>query len=451
MRLATKLTLAFLAVGLAGVGLVALAASRTTQSEFGRFLFDQAQASLAQELEAFYAEHGSFEGAEALWSSPDRPSFGPGGGRPWHGNMPTLTDAQGRVLLGGPPHRAGERLAPEIFQAGTPLTVEGETVAWLLGLREGFRPTQAETLLLERINRTLLIAAGGAIVLAFALGTMLARTLTRPIRELTAATEALAAGDLNQQVPVRTRDELGTLAASFNRMSADLAHAQALRRQMTADIAHELRTPISVILGHADALEEGVLPANAETFQIIRDEAGRLSRLVEDLRVLSRAEAGELTLIRRPTSPTELLQKAASAHLPFARDKDLKLEVYVSESLPAADADPDRVAQVLDNLLTNAFRHTPSGGEVRLSARQVEGAIEFQVEDTGPGIPQEALPHIFDRFYRADPARDRESGGSGLGLAIAKALVEAHGGRIEVESVEGQGTRFRFTLPRAQG
>jgi signal transduction histidine kinase len=375
--------------------------------------------------------------------------MGQGGGPERRGNPITVADARGVVFIPGDLFMMGDRLPPNVLQDAFPMQVDGETVGYVLASREAFRQSQAEQLLLERVNRTVLFASFGAAVLALALGLLLARTLTQPIRELTAATEAVAQGHLEQQVSVRSGDELGELARSFNQMSSDLAFARSLRQQMTADIAHELRTPLSVILSHVDAIEEGVLPASPETLHVIREETAQLSRLVEDLRTLSRADAGELSMTMLPTDPSHLLEKAAASHRPLAAEKGIELEIEIEEGLPEIEVDPDRIGQVLDNLLSNALRHTPEGGTIRLLAREIRDGLELVVLDSGPGITPEALPHVFDRFYRADSARGRDLGGSGLGLAIARSIVESHGGTIRAESNSGEGALFVVSLPES--
>jgi signal transduction histidine kinase len=314
-----------------------------------------------------------------------------------------------------------------------------------LGLR--FDPRLPLSAQITRLNRSLILASVGAVLASVILGVLLARTLTRPIREITSATKKVAKGDLEQQVPIRSNDELGELATSFNQMSADLSKSRDLRRQMTADIAHELRTPLTVVLGHTEALSEGELPPDAETFEIIFDETKRLNRLVEDLRTLSLSDAGELHLNRSNISPGDLLERAAAARKSEAKAKEIELVIELAEGLPAVEVDEDRMTQVLVNLLDNALRYTPTGGKIGLSAERIHEGMAISIQDTGSGIPPEDLDHLFERFYRGDKSRHREEGGSGLGLAIAKSLVESQGGQIRVESLPGEGASFIIELP----
>jgi two-component system sensor histidine kinase BaeS len=450
LSLSLKLLVAFLIVGLIGVGFVALFASRTTESEFGRFIFDQYRASFVDQLEEYYRLHGGWDNIGPLFPFTGEMPFareGPGGR--WGGGS-TLINENGMVIVAGPGFRRGQRVGEAALRNATPLQVDGEPVGWLIAPREQFQRSPAEALFLDRMNRTLAIGAAGAAVVSLLLGILLARTLTRPIRELTKATRAVAGGDLGQRVTVRSRDELGDLAVSFNLMSAELARARDMRRQMTADIAHELRTPTTLILGHVDAIDDGILPPSSETFDIIREEAGRLGRLIEDLATLSRVETGELSLVRRLVAPGALLAQAVAAHRPLAEKKQISLHVDIEPDLPALPVDPDRMAQVLGNLLNNALRHTPQAGRITLQARRHESGVELLVQDTGPGIAPEDLPRVFERFYRTDKSRQRETGGAGLGLAIARSIVELHGGQIWAESTLGEGTTFLIRLPSSQ-
>ncbi|MCK5053059.1 MAG: HAMP domain-containing protein [Anaerolineales bacterium] len=447
--LSLKLILAFLIVVVVAVALMAIIASQTTAKEFTNFIFDQYQEGYISQLEEYYRSHGDWAGVDTEVSFPGR--------LPLDGHVPTsrerggitITDEAGKVIVAGSGYRIGDTVSQAEFADADPVAVDGQTVGWILSLRMELGRGPSEALFLNRINQTLIIGAIGALFVALVLGVFLARTLTRPLRELTAATRSVAEGDLGLTVPVRSRDELGELTASFNRMSEELDRSMSIRRQMTADIAHELRTPISIILGHADAIHDRVLPPTQETFDVIRDEACRLERLVEDLRILSMADAGELPLTRRPIPPNTLLEDVAAAYHPLALERGIEVHSNIAADLPGVNVDRDRMAQVLGNLLSNALRYTPEGGSVTISVSCLEQDVKICIQDTGPGIGTEDIQYVFDRFYRADKSRQRDSGGSGLGLAIAKSIVENHDGRIWAESSDDSGTTFCITLPVA--
>jgi two-component system OmpR family sensor kinase/two-component system sensor histidine kinase BaeS len=258
----------------------------------------------------------------------------------------------------------------------------------------------------------------------------------------------VAAGDLSTRVPTHCPGEIGELAAAFNQMTQDLAQADKLRRNLTADVAHELRTPISVIRGKLEGILDGVYPATSEHLEPVLEEIKLLTQLVEDLGLLALAEAGQLTLERQATNLGDLLQDAHVNFGPQADDRSVTLALDLPSGLPKVMVDRRRIAQVIGNLLINALRHTPAGGCVTLSAAEAQGGmIEISVADTGAGIPPEDLPYIFERFWRGEKSRSRTGGGIGLGLTIARQLVQVHGGKIGVESTAGQGAKFWFTLP----
>lgn len=447
--LTTRLTLAFLVVGLTGAALVALFVGLRTSREFDRFVLDREQQHLVENLAAFYDGSGSWEGLRARAAGQ---TFGIRGLRELARGRLLLADATGQVILGprglapGAVLDAAERERAAAIEAG------GQTVGYLLFVDRRRQPPGAaspEADFLQRFSQAIFLGALGATAVALCLGMLLARTISRPVRALTAGTQAVARGELGHQVPVTSHDELGELATSFNRMSADLATASRLRRQMTADIAHDLRTPTSVLLGYTEGLADGKFQGSAEVYASMHEEALHLRHLIDDLRTLSLADAGELPLTRQPCDPRALLERTATAHTVLATAHGVTLQVAAADYLPAVDADPERIAQVLGNLVTNAVRHTPPGGQVTLSAEATPGSVRLVVADTGEGIAAADLPSIFERHFRADEARATEGGASGLGLAIARSLVEAHGGTITVESEVGVGSRFTVSLPVA--
>jgi len=299
---------------------------------------------------------------------------------------------------------------------------------------------------LEAVNRAVLIAVLLVALTALLAAVLLSRHLVSPLRQLTRASNAMAGGDLSQRVVIDTRDEIGDLGQAFNRMAGDLESAQIQRQQMTADIAHELRNPLSVVRGNLEAMLDGIYPADEEHLGPIYEETMLLQRLVEDLRVLSLADAGELPLVRTEVDLGDLLTRVADSARAVAEDKGVSLRLHVPAETVVIEGDVDRLRQVVGNLASNALRYTPQGGEVSLGLSRSNGQARILVSDNGQGIDAQDLPHIFDRFYRADAARARASGGSGLGLAIVRALVEAHGGTVSVESTPGQGATFTVLL-----
>ncbi len=280
------------------------------------------------------------------------------------------------------------------------------------------------------------------------------RRYGRPMAEIMSAADAVAEGDFNVRVGETGPVEMRRLARSFNRMTGELRRAEQQRRNLSADVAHELRNPLHIIQGNLEGMLDGVYTPTPENLNAVLDETHHLGRLVEDLQTLSLAESGQLPLHRSETDAAALLKDVAASFAAPAAAAGVSLEV----DLPAGGQplnipiDEGRMTQVLSNLVGNALRYTPSGGSIHLGADPIEGGLRLSVSDSGAGIPAEDLPFIFDRFWRGDRARQRQSGaGSGLGLAIARQLVEAHGGRISASSQEGQGTRFEIELPDQPG
>jgi len=301
-------------------------------------------------------------------------------------------------------------------------------------------------------NEALMYAALAAVIAALALSFLFSRSVVAPVSAMSHATQRIADGRYDERVQVSGNDELAQLAMRFNQMAEKLDQVESMRRRLIGDVSHELRTPLTAIKGSMEGLIDGVLPANDETYQQIHAEADRLNRLVDDLQELSRVEACAYQLDFRSMDVFSLVQTVTKRLISKAESKRISLDFELTPGLPPVLADEDRAIQILTNFTGNALQYTPEGGKVTISAKRVNNEVQFSVRDTGIGISSEHLPHLFDRFYRVDKSRSRQSGGgSGIGLTIARALIEAHGGRIWVESQgEGKGSTFNFTLPIAK-
>ena len=306
--------------------------------------------------------------------------------------------------------------------------------------------TKATVSLLKSVWWQLLLAGAISAAIALGLARVLARGMTQPIRDMAAAAERLARGEYGTDVPVQSRDELGRLAETFNRMAGELESLERLRRDLVANVSHELKTPLSALRAHLENLLDGVEEPNRDTLQLMLGQAERLTRLIEELLDLSKLESGAVTLHLEPVRLEPLVDQVAR-EVQVARSHGISFRNRVPADLPPLDADRERLYQVLFNLLDNAFRFTPAGGSITVDAACQDDECEVSVQDTGPGIPEEHLAFVFERFYRVDRARARGDGGTGIGLTIARSVVEAHGGRIWAERVEGGGCRFSFVLP----
>lgn len=461
-RLWVRLTLAFVLVTLVGVSTVAVLANLSASSQFRRYLMHNEMmgwgnpsaplgASLADTLAAYYERQGSWNGVEGVFGSGSGPMQPGRGMGPMHrGGMSTLlADGQGLIVYDSQNQRVGETLSRSEQKLAISIQVEERTVGLLLAVPGGMQLQPQEQTFLDQVNQALLLAGVLAGALGILLGLGLSRGLTAPLARLTAAARRIAGGDLSQRVPETGSTEIAALGQAFNQMAADLGKAEELRRNMVADVAHELRTPLSVLQGNLRAILDGVYPLEQAEIAALYDETRLLSRLVDDLHELAQAEAGQLRLDLHSTDLAEVVQTTAANFAVVTEAKGVKLITDLAEGLPPVLADPDRLAQIMRNLLSNALRHTPEGGQITIRATYNGLAVRTVVADTGEGIPPKDLPHVFDRFWRAERSRSREWGGSGLGLAIARHLVQAHGGEMGVESEVGQGSRFWFTLPVA--
>jgi len=473
-----KLALAMLLVVAVSVGLTAYLTNRGTTSEFESYIEQGRQVFLEQVEEGlgwYYEGQGNWSGVENLFD----------GLATFRNDRVILADSSGTIVADTRGELIGNTTA--VIELNAPIldiVVSGEEVGELyllpaqpgrfhgfIGGRLGFgefpqpglyrwpaeRPLVSyEEDFIDSTNRSLIIAGVVGAVVAILLGLLLTRQFTKPIRVLKNGAARIAGGDLSHKVEVGSKDEFGDLAESFNSMASSLDSSEQARQRLLADIAHELLTSLSVIEGTVDAILDGVYEPDTARLTSLKEEAAVLTRLVNDLRDLTLAEAGQLRLQVEPTDLAELLQRRVSKAEVIARDKNIDLKTDIAAGLPRVDIDARRIDQVVANLLDNALNNTPQGGSVLVTVAAVDYAkagtegrneIVVSVSDTGGGIPAEHLPHIFERLYRVDHARSREKGGAGLGLAIAKQMVELHGGEIRVESEMGRGSTFLFTLP----
>jgi len=463
-----RLILMFMLVVMVAVGTVALVASQATSSDLQVYSQTRDNQQIISTLLTAYNHHQSQQALQALTEQL---------ARSWHRHI-ILLDHQNRVVTDSDRKQIGQVIALQtstgMLQApsGTlqvspgqgPISISGvspnpstlyiSTNFLLTGQGSSaisLRAGSPETNFITSVNRSLWLAVLIAGLTALLLALVFAHTILKPIRALKAAASRMEQGDLNQRASIKTRGEIGALAHAFNTMADSLSRSEQLRRNLVSDVAHELRNPLMNIRGYLELLQDQVLEPTPETLASLYEETSLLNRLVADLQDLSLAEAGQLRLARQPISLEEVTSQAVQIVQPHLARKNLALRVYIPPDLPCVEADQERVAQILRNLLSNAIMHTPNHGEISITASLSESVVKISVQDSGVGIAPEHLPYLFERFYRADSSRARATGGTGLGLAIVKQVVQAHGGQISVESQPGKGTCFTFTLPAVPG
>ena len=451
---ALKLGLSFIIVILVSVALVYFLTARALTADFAEFR-EQSKKDLARQICCLLAEYrmitGSWVGVDRLLSTQysvivegqlvvRRTSL--------VGGSFSLANETGRVFISTEQDRVGTVLSEQEIVDGIPIESDGSRLGSLLlgGIGSVLDPAEEE--FLGSVSQSALIGGGIASGIAFLLSALLITQVLSPLRLLSRATERIAHGDLPQRVTLKARDEFGRLGESFNRMIDNLRRSETIRQTMTADIAHELRTPVTIIQGSLEAILDGVYQPTTETIAPIYEEILHLGGLIDDLRDLALAEAGELRLDKEPTDLVALVEQVTET-VRASVEQVPTLYVEADSALLKLSVDPKRIHQVLSNLLSNALRVTPRDGEIRVELSRQGEEVELRVSDSGPGIAAEDLPHLFERFYRGDRARSRSAGGSGLGLAIARQWVEAHGGRIWVENRETGGARFVVRLPVA--
>jgi len=471
-RLWVQQTLAFSVVIIVIMSAVAIWINRSAGAEFRKYvtLRDvQMPSSGVQELAEYHQRQGTWDGVESLLAEGiyfdfDKQDILLGttlaeGGAVEKTKRPDvlLTDASGRIVFDSDGKVKGKQLSRRELAIALPITEtdDGEVIGYLLVFYRYTEPLgKLEQQFLDRVAQILLAGTALAVISIPIISALLSRRLNAPLQRLAVAARAVAAGDLDQQVEAGGSVEVAQVSQAFNEMTAALKAAEALRQNMVADVAHELRTPLSVLQGNLWAILNDAYPLEKAEISRLYDETRILSRLVQDLGELALADAGQLHLNLRPTDVAQVIRRTVDNFALAADAEDVSLIAQLPDDLMPVQADPDRVAQVLRNLLVNALRHTPPGGSVTVSAFSKIKALEITIADTGEGIAFEDLPHVFERFWRADRARTRSStggeqrlaGGTGLGLSVAQSLVEAQGGRIWVESTLGEGAVFRFTL-----
>ena len=461
LRLIAAFALA-LALALGGVGAYVGYTARQATERFGRDVEWTEAARLERLVAGHYSPAGDWEGLQAGIEQAGS----------LYGMEIVVRDESGAVVAdsrnpsiantssdANPPSHAGtvsiantdtDAAALDV-DAARPILAGGKeigSVAMAPSMAPGDVPEPSVSRLAATLSRSLLWAGLAAGLGGVLLVSLLSRRVLAPARALGAAARLLGRGDLSQRVPVRGGGELADLGRTFNAMAANLERAERQRRNLAADAAHELRTPLSNLQGYVEAMRDGLMEPDERTMDAVHQQVLQLVRLVEDLRLLALADAGALRLERTPDSLERVLTGSLAAVRPRAEARGIALSLEIPADLPLVEMDGERIVQVVGNLLENAISHTPSGGSVGVTAGVTAGgAARVAVTDSGTGIPPGELPAVFERFHRVDPSRTRSSGGTGLGLTIAKQLVEAHGGVISVESELGEGSRFAFELP----
>ena len=440
-RLLLAFTLAILIAIGATFFFVGLATRSTIQrfNEQGSMIFENRVESI---LSRYYQDQGDWVGVQPFVEQLEVQ----------RGQHIVLTDAEGNVVADSQLDRPGEqygprRRMPPFMGKSLRFPEEGETMGTVYIYPAPETEPTTPTRLIKPISVFLLWGALIAVTIGLVMTFFLSRRILAPVRVLSTAAHRLGQGDFSQRVEVDDKGEIGELAGTFNSMAADMERAEQLRRNMVADVAHELRTPLSNLMGYLEAVRDGLVAPTNSTIHSLNEEASLLFRLVDDLQELSQAEAGELNIVMESKDISELITQSTDAVRGRAKAKGLSLSVELPKKLPTVRIDSHRIAQVLRNLLENALVHTAAGDAITVTANEKDGWIEISVIDTGEGIKDEELQNIFERFYRVDRSRSRATGGGGLGLTIARRLVEAHGGRITAQSEPGKGSRFTFTVP----
>jgi signal transduction histidine kinase len=450
-----KLILSYLAVALITVLVVSALIRLNSGQSLMNLVIQEQTASLTEAVQTYYASNGSLEGFFNYYLQTNTSQRGPA--QPENQEKPSqtheirgvkgLVDTNNNALMPTLGYVVGQAVPADELKGKIAVEVDGETIAWILpDTSNQFALNTEEEVFLQRTTLAIGLAAAAGILAAVVMGFILAGGLLKPIRRLTNASRALAQGNLQQKVPVTSFDELGQLTDTFNQMSNDLAQADAQRKRITADITHDLSTPLQIISGYIEMLDSGEVTLSPQRLEIIKSEIEHLRRMVGHLGTLTQVESGALDIQLQPVNPSALLKQVFHTYQPIAARQGVELFLETSDEPYEILVDEGRMLQVLQNLMENALRYTTRGGRITLSETR-DKEIQLRVTDTGSGIDPEDLPYVFDRFYRADKSRGGIPGKMGLGLAICKALVTAQGGEIHVESKgRNQGASMMITF-----
>ncbi|PKO06438.1 MAG: hypothetical protein CVU41_06870 [Chloroflexi bacterium HGW-Chloroflexi-3] len=463
ISITTRLILSFLAIILLTMVLFIVVTNRVVYNRFSELVV-RSGTNFAQRvvpiLERYYTENGSWKGVEGLvFDVPGNREGGFGRLRPDNPNtmmqrtMFNIPEERFLLIVGdkvifdsnpdGIPINNPENLA----KFGTPIVVNGEQVGTFLVASMMGILSESQNIFITRVNSALIWVGSIAIVLVLLVAVWQSRSIIKPLGQMAEAARNLARGEYHQKVEVQRNDELGDMANAFNQMASELALQSELRRQMMADVAHELRTPLSVLRIDLESMEDGLMEASPENVRALQSEVSYLSNLVDDLRMLSLADAGDLKIEKSPVELNSLVREMVERQQNAARERKIKMTAHYAENDIFVMGDPQRLSQVMVNLLSNAIQHTLPDYEISTNIEVENQIARVSVTNYGTWIPKEDLERIFDRFYRLERSRNRDQGGSGLGLSIARSLINTNGGKIWAESEQGKSTTFIFTLP----
>ncbi|MGI6226716.1 MAG: ATP-binding protein [Peptococcales bacterium] len=455
MKLSSKLSLVLIVTVLTAGILISVFSLKATKSFFDQYIFKVREAQLDQ-WEDIYQEYYLYQGS---WQGVENLRIMGGGGMMMHGHgrgmnsmmnrqNVVLADKDGIILTHPYPEQIGKTLDQNLLYKGRTIRVDNKIVGYLFP-EELFVPgtRELEQKFITSVLFAVILGSLLASLIAILFGLWWSKKLTKPLEELVNASEKIAKGDFQYSLNFHTKDEFGSLAQAFNKMTRELNHSLEVRQQMFADISHELRTPLTILGSKLEASLEANETLDAPQLSSLYDEVIRLQGLVKELQDLSKLQTGQVKLNIKKIDPRQFTYDLGILVAAEAKARGIKFELDVSPELTYLKADLEKLKQILLNLLSNAFRHTQSGGLVTLRFRKIQGNAVIEVIDTGTGISPEELTNIFERFYRIDKSRTRATGGTGLGLAITQGYIKAHKGEIKVESDLGKGTRFIITLP----